>query len=456
MIKKNVGILLPVSALPSKHGIGDFSFYAYQFIDWLHAHHYYYWQILPLNPIGPGHSPYMTVCSEAIDIRYISLDALVKEGLLDKVPLFRPNAQTIEYEKVLAFKEKYLRKAFKNSDYSLNAFKKKNPWVKEYAKYLILKKINNNKCWNEWEINDIPKTCDDELNFHIWCQFIAYKQRNQILKYAHQKNIQIIADCPFYVGLDSVDCYLHQDEFLFDENKRPTVVSGCPPDAFSDEGQLWGTPIYDFDKMAENNYSFLINRIAFLAEHSDYLRLDHFRAFDTYCVIPSSDDNAKRGEWKIGPRTAFFDILFKQYPHIKIIAEDLGELFPSVHELRDYYHLPGMRVIQFCLFEDLPDNDNIILYPGTHDNQTLYGFLKSLDEEHLKILRDYFHHPKDLYGALFDYVWEMPSLLTIFPLADLLKLDDKARINHPGTVGKPNWCFKLKDMTWVDKIKYGQ
>ena len=456
MLKKNVGVLLPVSALPSAHGIGDFSFYAYDFIDWLKEHHYRYWQILPLNPVGPGNSPYMTVCSEAIDIRYISLDILVKDGLLDKVPEFRSLSQTIDYEKVLAFKEKYLKKAYQNSVHSLNDFEAKNPWVIGYAKYLILKKINGGKAWNEWTITEIPDTYYEEFNYHIWCQYIAYKQWNKIIKYAHSNHIEIIADCPFYVGLDSVDCYMHQDEFLFDENKKPTKVSGCPPDAFSDDGQLWGTPIYDFEKMKENNYSFLINRIGFLAKHCDYLRLDHFRAFDTYCVIPAEDENAKRGEWLIGPRTAFFDELYKQYPNIKIIAEDLGILFDSVHELRDYYKLPGMNVVQFSIFEEDKEQENVIVYPGTHDNQTLYGWLKSLDKEHTDILREAFHHPRDLYGALFDYVWNMKSLMTIIPLQDLLKLDDKARINHPGTVGKPNWCFKLKDMSWVNDVKYGQ
>jgi len=456
MIKKNVGVLLPVASLPGNHGIGDFSLYAYQFIDWLKEHHYHYWQILPLNPLGPGDSPYVTVCSEAIDIRYIDLSYLIDLNLLKKVPDFQKSSTSINYQDVLLFKDKYLRKAFNKSTYNLKNFKKDNPWVIAYAEYLVLKANNDNKPWNEWSNYSADESQLKEVDYHIWCQYIAYKQWNKIVNYAHSQNVQIIADCPFYVGLDSVDCFLHQDEFMFDENHQPTLVSGCPPDAFSEDGQLWGTPIYNFEKMKENNYSFLINRILFLAKHCDYLRLDHFRAFDTYCVIPAGDENAKRGEWLIGPRTAFFDELYRQKPDIKIIAEDLGILFDSVHELRDYYHLPGMRVIQFCIFEQLNDNDNIILYPGTHDNQTLYGWLKSLSKEQIQQLKDKFNHPKDLYGAIFDYVWNMKSLITIIPLQDLLKLDDKARINHPGTVGKPNWCFKFKDMDWMNKVKYGQ
>ena len=456
MIKKNVGILLPISALPGNHGIGDFSIFAYQFIDWLKEHHYHYWQILPLNPVGPGNSPYMTLCSEAIDIRYISLQDLVDEGLLKKVTDFKPKTTFVKYDEVLAFKDKYLRKAFKKSTYNLRRFKKENPWSVEYAKYLVLKRINDNKPWNEWWIKEVPENELQEIDYHVWCQHVAAKQWNKIFKYAGSNNVQLIADCPFYVGLDSVDRYLNKDEFLLDENDRPTVVSGCPPDAFSDDGQLWGTPIYNFEKMKENGYRFLINRISFLASHCHYLRLDHFRAFDTYCVIPAEDENARRGKWLVGPRYDFFDTLYREHPDIKIIAEDLGEMFDSVIELRDHYNLPGMRVYEFCIFDDLPISDKFVVYPGTHDNQTLYGWFKSLGEWHIDFLNRKFNHPKNLYNAVFDYIWNVESFITIFQLQDLLKLDDRARINSPGTIGEPNWCFKLKDMSWMNKIKNGQ
>ena len=455
-MKKNVGILLPVSSLPGKHGIGDFSVFAFEFIDWLKEHHYRYWQILPLNPVGPGNSPYMTLCSEAIDIRYISLQDLVDEGLLKRVPDFHPKATSVDYNKTLAFKDKYLRKAFKKSTYNLYRFKKENPWAVEYAKYLILKRINDNRIWNEWWIKEVPENEKQEVDYHVWCQYIAQKQWNKIFKYASNNGIQLIADCPFYVGLDSVDCYLNKEEFKFDENNRPTVVSGCPPDAFSDDGQLWGTPIYNFEKMKENGYRFLINRIARLASQCHYLRLDHFRAFDTYCEIPAEDDNARRGQWLVGPRTDFFDRLFEQYPDIKIIAEDLGEMFDSVIELRDHYHLPGMRVYEFCIFDDLPESDAFVVYPGTHDNQTLSGWYKSLPEWNINFLKKKFNNPRNLYNAIFDYIWNVGSFITIFQLQDLLKLDDRARINSPGTIGDPNWCWKLKDMSWKNKIKNGQ
>ena len=456
MIKKNAGVLLPISALPGKHGIGDFSVHAYEFIDWLKEHHYRYWQMLPLNPVGPGNSPYMTLCSEAIDVRYICLDDLVDQGLLKKVPDFHPRAGMVDYQAVLSFKDKYLRKAFKKSTYNLYKFKKENPWSVEYAKYLILKRLNDGNAWNKWWIKEVPEKELNEIDYHVWCQYIAYKQWKRIFKYANANHIELIADCPFYVGLDSVDCYLNKDEFLLDEYNNPTVVSGCPPDAFSDDGQLWGTPIYNFEKMKQNGYSFLINRIASLASHCHYLRLDHFRAFDTYCVIPAEDENARRGQWLIGPRNDFFDELYRRYPDIKIIAEDLGEMFDSVIELRGHYNLPGMRVYEFCIYDNLPESTEFVAYPGTHDNETLYGWYKNLTEYNIGRLNELLGNPKNLYNAIFDYIWNVPSFITIFQLQDLLQLDNKARINSPGTIGDPNWCWKLKDMSWINKVKYGQ
>ena len=456
MKKENVGVLLPVFSLPGNHGIGDFSNHAYQFIKWLKKNGFRYWQILPLNPVGPGDSPYVTICSEAIDVRFISLDELVEQGLLDKVPNFQANSISINYDDVLKFKEKQLRRAYKNSHSSLKAFKKANPWVEEYAKYMVLKTINGSKPWNEWTVHSIPAFAEDEINFHIWCQYIALNQWNKIKRFANKNDVQVIADCPFYVGLDSVDCFLNRDEFLLDENYNPRFVSGCPPDAFTDDGQLWGTPIYDFGKMKETNYRFLINRIAYLASHCHYLRLDHFRAFDTYCVIPAEDENARRGQWLIGPRTDFFDELYRRYPDIKIIAEDLGEMFDSVIELRDHYNLPGMRVYEFCIFDNLPESTQFVAYPGTHDNETLFGWYKNLSEYNIGRLEEILNHPKNLYKAIFDFIWNVPSLMTIFQLQDLLRLDNKARINSPGTIGDPNWCWKLKDMSWINKVKYGQ
>ena len=453
------GVLLPVSSLPGPHGIGDFGKKAYKFINWLKKNDYSYWQILPLNPIGPGHSPYMSSCSEAIDPRYISLDELAKQGYLRKVKIYRVLSSYVNYEKVWAYKSKYLRFAFKQfkkrNNKSLERFEEEHPWVRPYAIFLVLQEKNDHCPWNTWPKCDqeyncqkgFPKGKEDECLFHEWCQMVAYEQWDKVRSYAKEQGIQIIADCPFYVGIESSDCWNNKEEFMFNENYEPTVVSGCPPDAFSEDGQLWGTPIYNFEKMNENGYSFLVNRIGNLAKMCDILRLDHFRAFDTYCVIPGEDTNARRGEWKEGPRYDFFDHLYQQFPDISLIAEDLGEIFNSVHELRDHYNLPGMFVVEFMVFcKDLTSNENQIVYPGTHDNQTIRGWIRSLEKRDRYNLKRKLGNPRNLEKAFASYCWNLPSKITIFQMQDLLRLDDNARMNFPGTLGSPNWEWKLRSM----------
>ncbi len=464
-MKSNLGVLLPVASLPSHHGIGDFGRQSLRFIRWLSNNGFKYWQVLPLNPVGPGNSPYMSTCSYALEERYISLDELVKEGLLKDAPKHNPNATKIDYQDVLNFKEEYLYKAYKEfikKPYrGYNKFKKENKWLVAYAIFSSLRKKYDYQPWNTWakkdlklfELSRAPKAFKDEIEFTSFKQFIAFRQWNKVRKFAKKCGITIIADCPFYVGIDSVDCLMNKAQFLMDEKYNPTVVSGCPPDAFSDDGQLWGTPIYDFKKMKEDGYNFLIERLASYMKTCDILRLDHFRAFDTYCVIPAEDENARRGKWETGPREEFFDALYKRYPNIKLIAEDLGDLFPSVLELRDKYNLPGMFIVEFTIFDvTAKSNEKTIVYPGTHDNQTLAGWLKTLPESNLKFLKDKFGENADLFKAVFKYIYDLPSLMTIYQFQDLLGLDDSARINWPGTIGDPNWTFKLKSFNSNLKI----
>lgn len=466
-MKNNLGVLFPIASLPSKYGIGDFGKSSYKLLEWLKAKNVKYWQVLPLNPVGPGNSPYMSTCSFALETRYIDLEQLVKQGLLSKVPAHKPNAVKVDYNDSLSFKEKYLRKAYlkfkKHPLRGYKKFKKDNPWLNMFALFVTLRKEMNYVTWNKWpkEILDlftkkrVLEEYSDEVEFQIFCQFIAFKQWAKIRRFAHKLGIQIIADCPFYVGIDSLDCLLNKEQFIMNEHYEPTLVSGCPPDAFSDDGQLWGTPIYDFEKMKADHYSFLIERLAAYMKTCDLLRLDHFRAFDTYCVIPAEDENAKRGEWKIGPRYDFFDELYRRYPDIKLIAEDLGDLFPSVLELRDHYNLPGMYIVEFTIFDvkAYPTTRQIV-YPGTHDNQTLFGWFKSLEPKNKEFLINKFGGEENLYNKIFDYIYNLPSLMTIFQLQDLMKLDDEGRINYPGTIGDQNWSFKLKDFKQILDIRF--
>ncbi|MCQ2087144.1 MAG: 4-alpha-glucanotransferase [Bacilli bacterium] len=463
------GVLLAISSLPGDHGIGDFGQAAYTFADTIKAKGYKYWQILPINPVGPGNSPYISVCSEAIEPRYIDLNWLVKKGLLNSVKKY-PSGDKVDYQKVWEFKKTYLMRAFinfkKHPFRGYKKFLKENQWVYPYAVFTYFRGVNNFAIWNSWNpemkfyydnhaINEIPKGAENECEFYIFCQFIAKLQYEALRDYLKKIDLKLIADCPFYVGIDSTDCWLNKDQFVMNEHYEPTLVSGCPPDAFSDDGQLWGTPIFDFEKMQKDNFKFLVHRIGYLASTCDYLRLDHFRAWDTYCVIPATDENARRGEWKIGPRTKFFDSLFAAYPDINVIAEDLGELFQSVHDLRDYYEFPGMYITQFTIFDEwCKSKDTQIVYPGTHDNDTLQGWINNLDENAISFLKRRFGEG-DLFELIFDFTWEMDSYMTIFPLQDLMRLDTSARMNLPGTVGSPNWEWKLVDSSYIKKIKYG-
>lgn len=466
-MNKKFGILLPVSALPGKQGIGEFGKCSYRFISYMSKNHYRYWQILPLNPLGFGYSPYMSSCSSAIDFRYISLDELYEDGLLEeKAPSYREKSEKIDYQKVGDFKKKYLKQAYKkymqgNID-ALLKFKFRHPWVNKYATFETFKELNDFRPWNTWKEEERtyfdnhstpPRKYLDKINYFAFVQYIAYKQYKKVLSYARRKDIKIIADVPFYVGYDSMEVWLNKEQFKLDEHFNPTVVAGVPPDAFTDIGQLWGNPIYNFEKMKEDGYALLIERISNLLSMCDYLRLDHFRAFDTYYEIPYGELTAVKGEWQIGPRDDFFNELKKKCPNAKFIAEDLGDLFPSVLELRDRLNLPGMYIGQFAVMDDI-DPSNLVVYTGTHDNQTLLGFVKSLPEEQKeRIAKKIKCRSNQLYKGLLEYILNLPSVMTIIPLQDLLRIDDRARLNSPGTCGDPNFTWKMKSFDMLNNIK---
>lgn len=465
---KKIGVLLPVSSLPGRHGIGDFGEVSKKFIKWLNENGFSYWQILPLNPVGPAYSPYLTVSSKAIDIRYISLDYLTKEKLLKMTPSFKENSYKIDYKSIYKFKKAYLYEAYLNfikvNQHVLDKFKKENEWVIEYAIYQILKEKNKGKPWGKWNKKDInffslnkliPEQYIDRINFETFIQYIAKKQWLNILKFAHKNKINIIADVPFYVGYDSIDCWTNKEQFLIDENNNMIEVGGVPPDGFNEDGQLWGNPIYDFEKMKKDKYSFLIDRIAYLYKMCDYLRLDHFRAFDTYFTIKAGAINAKNGIWKIGPRTDFFNSLNKKCGHMNLIAEDLGVLCPSVYELKDEVKLPGMYIFQFGIFDkEKITDENTIVYTGTHDNETIKSWYKGLNVYEKTKLFEILDYPKNIYEGIFNYLISLPCKFVIFPLQDLLLLDNKARINFPGTISSKNWTWKMNSFNVLKKYSF--
>lgn len=465
---KKSGLLLAISSLPSQFGIGDLGKSAYEFVDILKQANTKIWQVLPLTPLGFGNSPYQSSSSFAGDEIYISLEKLADYGLLEQSSLksLNVNSDKVEYELVRNFKDNYLEEAFSNFQSSKDKFEQEynnfiaqNSWVKNYAIFKAFRKANNNQAWNFWPqeyknwIKDKAIELDqfqNEIDYQIFLQFIFYKQWFELREYANQNNIEIMGDLPIYLGFDSADVWEHQDIFLLDENLNPSFVAGVPPDFFSETGQLWGNPLYDWDKLKETNFDFWIDRLNGNFKLFDIVRIDHFRAFDTYWKIPAGEKTAINGEWVEAPGYDFFDTVYKRIPDANIIAEDLGDLRPEVLELRDHYKLKGMKVFPFHF--DLKtarfvEDSNIIAYSGTHDNNTLKGwYFDELNRYQRKLLKKYFKaNDRNIFRKIIKYLLNCDAEYVILPVQDVLELDGSARLNTPGTVGSPNWQWKLVD-----------
>ena len=459
---RKAGILVAVSSLPSKTGVGDFGPACYQFIDDLKACGMRCWQFLPLNPLGYGNSPYQPYSSFAIDDLYLSLDSLKAEGLIAGFKEYNAQADRVDYAAVRAFKEPYIYEAYQNfePDDGYREFIK-NAWVHNYAVFKALKKHNDDKLWIDWpskQKNWIKnhefdlEPFKEDIRLEMFAQYKLYQQWMSVKAYANKQGIQCIGDIPIYVGLDSEDVWSHQDSFLLDDDGRPLFIAGVPPDYFSKTGQRWGNPIYDWDYLKAHDFKFWEKRIAYNLSLFDIVRIDHFRAFDTYWKIPADCPTAVVGEWIEAPGYELFDHLLKTLPNFHIIAEDLGDLRKEVLILRDHYHFPGMKVIEFTFdpwHEDHNAQTNMIVYPGTHDNQTLRSWYEDQNWR-FKLrcrwsLRKYRH--ASMLDRLLEYTFCDAADTAIIAMQDILKLDDAARMNTPGTIGSPNWEWKMIDFS---------
>lgn len=459
---REMGILAPVSMLPSNYGIGDFGKSAYELVDILSDNGVKLWQILPLNPVGFASSPYQPYSSYAGEEIYIDVEKLVKDGLLNQEDLITiSKSNQIDYELVRKNKTVMLKKAYKNKDIyekEITAFVDKNAWVKPYAKFITIKKHHNLCCWIEWEKEWQDENVDasmyqDDINYEIFVQYLFYRQWFELKNYANSKNIQIIGDIPIYVGIDSCDVWQNKGCFLLDERYNPSYIAGVPPDYFSATGQRWGNPIYDWDYLENHDFKFWIDRLKWSSEIYDVIRIDHFRAFDTYWKIPASCPTAIEGEWVEAPGYKLFDTIYEQIPDINIVVEDLGDLRKEVLELRDHYNLSGMKIVQFALDpnetnNDFEDTKTTILYTGTHDNQTLKGWFDSLNVEQQNNVKQQYCDYKDssIENKIIHKALESVCDKVIIPLADILEYGDEARLNTPGTIGSPNWEYRLVEL----------
>ena len=464
---------MPIFALPSSYGVGDMGKTAYEWVDLLADSGVRIWQILPLNPVGYGNSPYQPYSSCAGDELYIDLDMLCGEGLLDETPApFRAKAKSVDYDSVRSYKAPYLRKAFEkfvpDEDYESFATQ---PWVNDYAVFRAFKSMNDLRCWNEWpdEYKNWPQTrttldeaCQKEVGYQLFLQYIFFKQWTKVKQYANAKNIKIMGDIPFYVGIDSVDVWAGRKNFLLDENGVPVFIAGVPPDYFSATGQRWGNPIYDWDYLKENGYQFWIDRIGYNQKLFDIIRIDHFRAFDTFWKIPASCPTAMEGEWIEAPGYEVLDTVFEKLPDLNLVAEDLGMLRPQVHTLKDHYHLKGMKILVFSINTDgkyakdaEAEKENMIIYTGTHDNDTVAEWYKNLGKARQRKVRRFLKKQGLCNGSvisrLITYVLKSRPEYAVISMPDLLGLGSEGHINTPGTVGSPDWEWHMPDMASARK-----
>ncbi len=466
---RSCGILMPIFSLPSPYGIGTFGREAYRFVDFLSKAGQSYWQILPLNPTNFGDSPYQSFSSFAGNPYFIDLDMLIDEGLLTKAQInsfdFGDNPQKIDYGKLYENRLKVLRLAFENfkADESYQKFKNNNShWINNYAIFMALKNAHNDTAWSTWEkplrmrepaaLAEASETYCEDIEFYTFVQYKFDKQWRKLKSYANSKGIKIIGDIPIYVAYDSADVWSEPEQFLLDKNLRPKRVAGCPPDAFSEDGQLWGNPLYNWKYMKSTNYAWWKGYLRQALSRYDVVRIDHFRAFESFYAIPFGDENAKNGRWIKGPDMKLFNALKAEFgENMPIIAEDLGFLTPAVRKLLKRSAFPGMKVLQFA-FDSREESDylphnyerNCVVYTGTHDNDTIMGWLKSASKSDVQTARRYLNHQDDegFNWAMMKAAMMSVADTSILMMHDLVALGSEARINTPSTLGG-NWQWRI-------------
>lgn len=462
------GILLHITSLPGPYGVGTMGKEAFRFVDFLSAAGQSYWQLLPLNPTSFGDSPYQSTSTCAGNPYLIDLDTLVEEGLLKKEELdgvtWCDTPDRVNYGILYAQRYKVLALAHKRfvpgKDYE--AFCRENrDWLPEYCLFMALKEKNGGASWLDWP--RLEKLHDEKtlakrsqelsgtISFHSFLQFQFYRQWNALRGYAARKGIRIIGDVPIYVPVDSVDVWANPQLFLLDENRRPKVVAGCPPDAFTEDGQLWGNPIYDWQAMGKCGYRWWIDRLSAAAKMYDTVRIDHFRGFESYWEVPAGDKTARNGRWVKGPGKDFIRTIQQALPGLDFIAEDLGFVTQGVRELLDYSGYPGMKLIQFA-FDSREQSDylphlypvNSVCYTGTHDNATIKQWLSDTCPEDLALAKAYL----GLNGEE-GYIWGLlrggmasVSQLFVAQMQDYLELGEEARMNIPGLLSPVNWSWR--------------
>jgi len=483
-IERSSGILLHITSLPGNTGIGTLGKNAFQFIDFLDEAQQKYWQILPTGPTGYGDSPYQTFSAFAGNPLLIDLEKLCESDLLSSdqitgLPVADPSK--VDFGELINIKLPLLRIAFNNFSESQEYLKfcdKENYWLEDFSLFMALKNKFQGRSWLNWEkefklrdkntLNNSAIELKNEIDFQKFLQYIFFQQWMDVKNYASQKGISIIGDIPIFVAMDSCDAWTENKIFQFDNDLNPVAVAGVPPDFFSESGQLWGNPLYNWEYLQETNFDWWKKRFKASLEIADLIRVDHFRGFSGYWSVPFGEKNAIKGKWIDAPGIELFEALQNQFEHLPVIAEDLGVITDDVVQLRDKFNFPGMKILQFAFGSGsdnpfLPHNyiENCVVYTGTHDNDTTSGWFSKLP---VKIREDVLNYlqtdASNISWKMIETAWRSKAVLAVAPMQDFLELDSSARMNTPASMGA-NWQWrlfpenlnidlarKIRDLTW--------
>ena len=467
---RSSGVLMPLSSLPSPHGIGTMGKCAYEFVDFLKAAGQRYWQILPLVPTSAGDSPYSSFSTFAGNPYFIDLDMLVKDKLLKAKELdgfdWGGDPAQVDYNKLYEQRPVLLRRAFERGwdqlSEEVTAFRQENKWVENYALYMALKAHFDMRPWTEWPDEDIRLHRDGavqywsqqlrgELDYHIFVQFLFFRQWNKLKDYAHKKGVKFIGDIPIYVALDSADVWSEPKFFQLDEKNVPKAVAGVPPDPFTADGQLWGNPLYNWDAMEKDGFGWWIRRVEGAQKLYDMIRIDHFRGVESYWSVPYGETTARNGVWLPGPGMKLVGVLTAWFHDLDFIAEDLGYITEGVRKLVEDSGLPGMKILEFA-FDAHGDSAylphcisyNSVCYLGTHDNNTVMGWLKETGKRDREFAARYMHITEDegwCWGMIRTGMQTAADLFVV-QMQDLLELGSDARMNIPGKA-TGNWRWRM-------------
>ena len=464
------GILMHISSLPGPYGIGSMGKNAFEFVDFLYNAGQKVWQILPLSPTGYGDSPYQSCSAFAGNHYLIDLETLIDGGLLEKKEaesfFWGNSGEKVDFGALYENRSKVLRLAFKRfvPDEKYNKFVSENEkWLSEYALFVSIKDSLGGIPWTKWPeelrlrdekaLSEKRNELSEDIAFRYFLQYEFFSQWEKLRSYANEKGIKIVGDIPIYVPLDSADVWAEPEQFLLNEDLSPKRVAGCPPDSFSADGQLWGNPIYDWEKMKKSGFAWWIKRLGAARHIYDIIRIDHFRGFESYWSIPAEDKTAMNGRWEKGPGMDFINAVKSALPEIDFIAEDLGFVTPEVRKLQEDSGYPGMKVMQFAFDSREEGNylphtypENSVVYSGTHDNPTLVQWLSEVAESDLAEGKAYLGLTEEegIVKGLIRGCMASVSRLCVISMQDYLELGKEARMNFPGTLSDANWTWRAK------------